>query len=293
MQNSITFEEMRQLLGREVQVDESRLFANMFAPQTAAAGTAGAAAQGNNQNQPANQHGKQKSPGKPKVTKASVSEHLLTEKQSPMTHFEKGTFNDFLRIPQFAEHAKDIWNQMRLDVQQRVKNGDSIERINLLSLQPTKELLYRTQNEFVEKALNLAADSYLEDGVIIPQGKLQPFVKKASKTLEGIFKDVESNLRAIYEHEQPHLKADMVLYAAQHRLPTIAKTVLYSAYNTGVALSANEKEVESVQIISKETSCNSCKSESINLSPNQWIEQIPPHHPNCECILTFEQKEAI
>ncbi|MDR4248099.1 hypothetical protein FO601_35345, partial [Bacillus thuringiensis] len=47
MQNTITFEEMRQLLGKDITVDESRLYGNMFSAATStSADSEGAANQG-------------------------------------------------------------------------------------------------------------------------------------------------------------------------------------------------------------------------------------------------------
>lgn len=73
MQNTITFEEMRQLLGKDITVDESRLYGNMFSAATStSADSEGAANQGNNKDQPENQHGKQTSPGKPKTSETKI-----------------------------------------------------------------------------------------------------------------------------------------------------------------------------------------------------------------------------
>lgn len=153
MQNTITFEEMRQLLGKDVVVDEARLYGNMFSAATSAsADSEGAANQGNNKDQPENQHGKQTSPGKPKTSEtrnksASVSENTKLTEAAQLVNLSES-----LQVGSFTEKMEKYWSDAMEDVQDRVSNQQDTETITAFTTGLVTQLFHEKARPFVERS---------------------------------------------------------------------------------------------------------------------------------------------
>ncbi|MEK1829080.1 phage portal protein [Priestia megaterium] len=157
MQNSIVFEEMRQLLGYDIQVDESRLYTNMFNASSASndAGTEGteaAANQGNNKDQPENQNGKQTSPGKPKTSEANSKSVNVSENTGLTASSQLVNLSEALQIDLFVNKMEQHWFNAMDDVQQRVKRNESTANIVSFTTGLTKQLINGQIKPYVEQA---------------------------------------------------------------------------------------------------------------------------------------------
>lgn len=287
MQNGITYEEMRQLLNRDTTVDESRLFANMFAP---AVSTNGAANQGNNQNQPANQHGKQTSPGKPKASFDQGNTKLTESTQQVTLHEE-------LQIQSFTKKVEQYWAGMMEDVQTRVQKRESTDNIKAFTVGLTNSLIKDSVNKFVGQAFLRGFQNGLHElnnqTTKLQIGDTEVAVNKFSKSFERLMKDVVESISACYEKENPSAHINHVFIANHYRIGFIAKTIAYEAFNYGTALAA-EKTGQASVYVKHEKDCLTClTAPSEIVLKDGWREELPPYHPNCECTVSLINKEVI
>lgn len=299
MQNSITFEEMRQLLGHDIAVDESRLYTNMFAVSTgAAADSEGAASQGNNKDQPENQHGKQTSPGKPKTSEAGTKNISVSENTKLTERDQLVNLSESLQIGSFTKKIEQHWSDAMEDVQGRVSKSEDTESITAFTTGLVGQLINDQVHPFVERSfLHGFQEGLIQMGnqlTKLQPGDVQVAVGKHSQSFEKLMKDITRSVSACYEKETPAAHINHAFTASRYRIGFIAKRIAYEAYNYGVALAAERAKKDKVYVQHKPNCCKTCLSASseILLSAG-WREQIPPHHTNCECTIVLTNKEVI
>lgn len=298
MQNSITFEEMRQFLGQDTVVDESRLYANMFAVSTAAADSEGAANQGNNKDQPENQNGKQTSPGKPKTSEAGTKNISVSENTKLTESDQLVNLSESLQIGSFTKKIEQHWSDAMEDVQGRVSKSEDTESITAFTTGLVGQLINDQVHPFVERSfLHGFQEGLIQMGnqlTKLQPGDVQVAVGKHSQSFEKLMKDITRSVSACYEKETPAAHINHAFTASRYRIGFIAKRIAYEAYNYGVALAAERAKKDKVYVQHKPNCCKTCLSASseILLSAG-WREQIPPHHTNCECTIVLTNKEVI
>lgn len=295
MQNAITFEEMRQLIGHETAPDEGRLYSNMFAVNTSSA-TEGAANQGNSQDQPENQHGKQDSPGKPSTSETKKSASVM-EKRELTEGTERVNLLEALQVDHFTKNTEALWNEMMEDVKSRILREENPQKIIAFTSGLTKQMIQGQIAPFAEKAflhgfkegLTQMDDSYTKLGT----GDLAKVVTKHTKSFERLMDDMTKAVSSCYESESPISHINHTFTANRYRIGFIAKRISYESYNYGIATAAKRGHKEKVFVKHHEGSCQTCMSASSEIQLNDgWREQIPPHHTNCKCIVVIN-KEVI
>lgn len=307
MQNAITFEEMRQSIGKDTAADESRLFANMFAASmsssaigdentTTSTATQGAGNQGNNQDQPENQHGKQTSPGEPKQSEGkniSISEKTKLTEQS-----QRVTLHEALQIESFTQKIESQWNDTMEDVQARVRQNEETRSIASLTTNLLNQLVKEKVNPFVERAFLTGFQEGLSQ-LGNHYTKLQPTdvslaVNKHNRSFEKLIDDMTNSISSCYEKESPVAHINHSFTANKYRIGFIAKRISYEAYNYGVALSAERSNQSTVFVRHEENACKDCLTSPGEIALRDgWREQLPPHHPNCVCTIVATTKEVI
>lgn len=322
MQNGITYEEMRQDMGRDIQVDESRLFTNMFAAQMAvtssgsatdttqgqsagggsSAGTGkgtpaskatgGAASKGNNQNKPANQYGKQMSPGKPKASiSEKVEEKVLTEDTKVVT------LTTELPIKSYEQSMKKFWEALSDDIVSRVKRGDTLSEMKAYAIELTRQSLNSKTRQYVTSAMMKGLVNGREElkkaghkGTSIDFAVSQ-IAKQAERYVNSLIDDVIHLVTAAQKKEAVEDQLASVRGAFNsitYRLSFMANTELNRAYNYGLAIAAKEAGLKEVHTAGHEHACEECakkNGEAIVLTDHNLIDVIPPHHPNCDCLV--------
>ncbi|PFK99981.1 hypothetical protein COJ01_18240 [Priestia megaterium] len=303
MQNSIVFEEMRQLLGYDIQVDESRLYTNMFNASSATgdAGTEGAEAaanQGNNKDQPENQSGKQTSPGKPKTSETSSKSASVSENTKLTEQDQLVTLTETLQVGEFTKKVEQHWLETMEDVQVRVRRNEDTDMVTSFTTGLISGLIRDQVNPFVERAfLHGFQEGLIQMGndlTKIQSGDIQVAVSKHNKAFERLMNDITRLVSSCYEKDNPAAHITHSFTANRYRIGFIAKRIAYEAYNYGVALSAEKSKRDRVYVKHKPNCCKKCltASSEIILSDG-WREQIPPHHTNCECTIVLNNKEVI
>ncbi|MES9681835.1 hypothetical protein ABWK22_02720 [Gottfriedia acidiceleris] len=299
MQNSITFEEMRQYLGLDTAPDESRLYVNMFSVATgnAAADSQGAASQGNNKDQPENQHGKQTSPGKPKTSEAGTKSGPVSENTKLTESDQLVNLSESLQIGSFKEKIEQHWSVAMEDVQVRVSKNEDVENITSFTTGLVGQLINEQVHPFVERSFLYG----FQEGLIqignsltkLQPGDVQVAVGKHSQSFEKLMKDITRSVSVCYEKETPAAHITHAFTANRYRIGFIAKRIAYEAYNYGVALAAERAKKDRVYVQHKPNCCKQCLSApSEILLSDGWRTQIPPHHTNCECKIVLTTKEV-
>ena len=289
-QNAITHEEMRMMMGLEPVPDENRLQANMFMKVDQ-----GAAAQGDNKDQPANQHGKKQSPGKPNRKNEALSEKnnekVLTEAN------EVVTLTSELDVFKYTSILEDYWNKAKSDVVNRVARGESMKIIPALTTRLIHDMMKNRNRQYLEKAIVKGFRNGREQvGFEIPLAKreVEKAIQKGQKSIDKVITELEEALQKASEIEEAKRIAyiESAFHANKYRLRLISKTMLYAAYNHGVGLAGNAGGIESMNIVSNETACKTCESQikTIELT-GDWLSQLPPHHPGCECYAVLNVKQ--
>lgn len=294
MQNAIVYEEMRQALGQDIVVDESRLYSNMFAPVAA---TEGAAAQGNNQDQPENQAGKQTSPGKPKTTEAGNKSVSVSENTKLTDGHQLVSLTESLQVGSFTESIEKHWSNTMEDVQSRVSQLQDTKKIASFTTGLVEQVINEQVHPFVERTFLHGFQAGLEqmdNGITkLHPGDVQVAVGKHSRAFEKLMKDVTSSVSVCYEKDNPSAHVSHAFTASRFRIGFIAKRIAFEAYNYGVALAAERAKQDRVYVQHKPNCCKTClTSPSEILLSDGWREQIPPHHTNCECTIVLTTKEA-
>ena len=303
-QNAITHEEMRLLMGLDPVSDEGRLYYNMVTGQLAqqAADNALAQAQqsqqaannaGNNKDQPENQNGKQTSPGKPKASFDTFSEKnenkVLTDSQ------EVVIFTSELGVDKYCSKLEDYWKVAKEDVLARVKRNEDIKTIQSFATRLMSGLMESQNKQYLEKAVLTGFRNGREQLGIqhlqVKTARVKEAVQRGKSSIIKVVEELEMALGKVTEMDAEKRIAyvESAFHANTYRLKLIAKTMLVSAYNTGVVLAAIEGKQDTVHCRCTEEACSTCmnKAGDILLDEN-WTEIIPPHHPGCNCELIIQ-----
>jgi len=289
MQNAITHEEMRLELGRDPVTDEARLQANMFM-----AVDQGAANAGDNKDKPENQSGKQNSPGKPKPSKEALFEEnankVLTESSVVVT------LTSELDVLKYTSQLEDYWNQAKTDVVNRMARGEALNHIPVLTTKLIQDLMKSRNRQHLAKAINLGfRDGREQTGIqalALHKKNVEDAIHKGSKSIHKVIEELEMALRKAEEIEDSKRIAyiESAFHANKYRLKLISKTMLFSAYNYGVCYAGQQAGVETAKVTYTERACNVCEKKQTEISlTGDWKEEIPPHHPGCECIIVLKE----
>ncbi|WP_263117624.1 phage portal protein [Bacillus subtilis] len=299
MQNGITFEEMRQMLGQDTQIDESRLYVNMFTSSSSSteSATEGAANQGNNKDQPENQHGKQTSPGKPKASETKngilVSENIkLTESH------QRVNLHEALQIESFKQKIERYWKDTMEDVQARVRQKQDIKTIMSFTTKLLSQVLKDQVTPFVEHAFLRG----FQDGLLelenhvykLDHSEVQTAISKYNKAFERLINDMSNSISTCYEQKSPESYVNHSFTANQFRIGFITKRISFEAYNYGVALVGKKRNQDKVYVRHKEDCCKECLTSPSEIPLVEgWRSNLPPHHNNCECKIVLTNKEVV
>lgn len=305
MQNAITHEEMRAMMGLDPISDEGRLFFNMIGAVQAAQATAGAASAGENDNKPENQHVKKDSPGNPKresdsgdTAKTTTIEESLQENSPNGLTDNKGMVNltSELTIEGYYNTMKTTWGNLRDDVVSMLQAGRTEAEIKGFATELVRRSLRAHSNTHVKDAMNRGVDSARVElnKTINPSLSFNLLLDKISnestKYVDRLINDVDKLISKAYVEKEMKDKVTNVMGAFnsnEYRLSFIAKTELYRAYNYGRAVAAKEAGLQNVTV-HHENGCNTCMEkafEEISLTGVDLIEALPPHHPNCTCLV--------
>jgi hypothetical protein len=302
-QNSITHEEMRLGMGRDPVSDEGRLYFNMITGALAqqAADNALAQAQqsqaaannaGSNKNQPANQNGKAMSPGKPKKESTGFAEKfsnkVLTESDKVVT------LTSELEVEKYTQSLEEYWNQAQEDVVNRLKRIEDVKTIKSLTTRLIHGLMENKNKQYLERAVSIGFRSGRDEigisNLALHRKDVEEAIHKGKRSIGKVVEELEMALDRLNEtdFEKRVAFVENAFHANKYRLKLISKTMLYASYNTGFALAAIAAGKETVKVHSTEKACAVCqaKPEEVILD-EQWKENIPPHHPGCNCELTL------
>lgn len=248
--NAITYDEMRSELGRDIEVDESRLFHNMF-------GNASVNEQIANTDQPENQNGKKLSPSiKPKSESKKMTESTQKTKSLEeqvyyqfMNDIDKA---DIIDAKLMASAASDsICRQMLSDISfiESAKKDVKIEKS-------------------LEHDITLDSDKVLS----IIEGELRNDIynmlvevasKSAAKDKNAVFKTNEYRLRFIKQY-----------WTA--KMYQVAKLLCYKSIG-----------VTQVEILGAESDNDKVCSPRHTVLPVAMFttKNVPPFHPGCQCYI--------
>lgn len=298
LQGAITHEEMRAMMGLDPVTDESRLYFNMVG--TVGVSHQSAANAGANDNQPENQYGKKNSPGNPKrestphfPVSEKIEENVLTERSGMVT------LTSELNVSAYAASLEQTWNRLRDDVVQIAKSGREPSFAKGFGIEVARQVLRQYSRRYVYDALAKGLESGNQElSSSVPLTNLS-FLSSVERVLQmseshihRLLEDVHRLLQQAWEEKDEAQKIQRILASFdsnRYRLSFIAKTELYRAYHIGRAMVAKEMGVTSVSV-QAEGSCEKCKQKAetvIALDTPDWMEQLPPHHPNCECGITL------
>lgn len=301
--NVITHEEMRQMMGLDPVTDEGRLYFNMVTIATAQAQaeiTAQAQAANNavaNKDKPANQNGSKSSPGKPKAglepeiitLLEKVDEKLLTE-QSQMVNLTTE-----LPIDIYTESMSKFWSNLADDVSDMAKKGRTFEQIRGFAIEIVRQSLRSQNRQYISSAMIEGLYSGRNELKVSESSNLsltfavEQIIQKSNGYVNRLLDDMTHLLQMAYAEEKMEDRLAKIIGAFnsnKYRLSFIAKTELYRAYNYGKAMAAKEAGLETVNVVSHE-GCKECleKQGQVVLADADLIDVVPPHHPNCTCLV--------
>jgi len=262
MQNAITFEEMRMEFGRESEVDESRLYYNMFGSQKEDKTVS-------NKDRPENQHGKKLSPKKT----ASMVES-----------YDSSGYGSFLNT---------ILNSLKNEVIDAIDSGLLDQVPMYLSMSQDRALdsygfyspkVFFTGANAAKKDCRVTRDPDIKSSVAISQ--LQ---SNAAEDLKRFFGDLQKLInKAISKEGKAEQKAmvSAAFSSVSYRLGFCGRTQLASAFNYGYTLMAKGLGRKELVVVA-ENPCEKCKEMSkgvIKLNKKDiLLRAIPPWHTNCMC----------
>lgn len=302
-QNVITHEEMRAAIGLDPVSDEGRLYFNMVtigtaqaqADMTQQADAANAA--GQNKDQPANQNGAKSSPGKPKAAddggnialSEKVDEKVLT------TENQMVTLSSELLIDAYVGSMNKFWQGLQEDAVDMIQAGKTLDQVRGFSLEIARQSLRGQNRQYISSAMMKGIHTGRE-GLDNPGQTLlsttfavEQIVSKGERYVNRLLDDMSHLLSMAYREETMEerlAKAVGAFNSNKYRLAFIANTELYRAYNYGIATAAKEAGLASVDVVHHE-GCDQCaeKQGQVALADADLIDAVPPHHPNCTCLV--------
>lgn len=293
MQNTISFEEMRQLMGRDTTVDESRFYYHMFpedTDDTTTSDSEAAANLGNNLDQPENQSGKQLSPGNSNESNKTISVSESLTDNSVMV-----TLQEELHISDFTKQCETYWSKAQDDVQERIRRGEDIELAKALTTSLIESLMTSHGDRFIEQSFLLGYQRGLSELGSRFSNLLKEDVAKAVRLYSNSFSklviDLTDMIGDCYETSNPVAHIAHAFTANKYRIAFIAKTIAFEAYNYGIALSASKCGQKKVYVEQSMGCCKKCMTAPSEIHlVGDWRKNIPPHHTNCECKIVLTNK---
>ncbi|MGL4819309.1 MAG: phage portal protein [Bacilli bacterium] len=259
LNNIVTFEEMRNLMGMETSADEGRLYANLFGGGGTNEGAANAS---ETKDKPENQFVKKDNPGKPNRS-AEVKESLIEESHSIASKIESHVSKQLLILNDLEETLLE----------------NASKTLSVSSLVILKDSILKKSNVFsYELAIEGAVQANKDMGVNKEVKDVQAFRPKLSfiDTLERIAK------------ENSHITYGQ-LNSLRVKMKMQLRDEFYTAYNVSYA-AACKREGKRRLYVECNGDCPKCKDkETIRIQGENWMEQIPPFHPNCMCTVQYKK----
>lgn len=298
--NSITEDEMRQEIGMDPITDRAKMFLELVTRPTKEMG-ASSASQGdtNNRNEPQNQNNtgddsnsnsseNQLTQRKKIDTKESLmAKELLTEVDYD-SYIAK--LNDYYELSH--KDVIDLVEKYFADEERKYPNSTKDIENTLHSL--VRSTMRTAEKNFTpsfytgisEAMSDLNADklpdiSYAAASKQLSQEHDKYFKKLIKELSNRVDKILESN-----EKQDSINKINRLFESLRYRLDFIAFTELMKSYNYGYALTAKKLGLESLDVYNND-GCEVCrKKSSIDLTANDFFDQIPPFHTKCHCTLS-------
>ena len=262
----------------------------------------GALNQGDNKDQPENQHGKQKSPGKPKAEKedekGQITENLEKKSLKVLTEDnEVVTLTTELQINTYTESMKRFWNNLRDDVIEMAKRDKSMQEIRGFTFELVRQSLRTENRQYISSAMMKgfgSAKEQLGNYSMSPSlntlFSAESIVNMSQSYVNRLLDDMSTLFDKAGEESDMNERVAKLIGAFnsnEYRLSFIAKTELYRAYNYGIAIAAKQAGLKSVGVESHE-GCDKClekQNQPVVLTDDSLLDKLPPHHPNCTCTV--------
>jgi hypothetical protein len=288
VQNAISFPEMRQRIGMDIEVDETQMFMNRVTIPIANA-TAAAKAEvsppktADNAVRPLNQHGKKTSP---KRTSTSYIGDPL-EEATPDIGVE-------IRVPGLTRHLNRKYEDLRADVMEAIrksKDNSTLKKQIPMNFELAQKAMIAEFNKYAEEALDKGILEARANIGVTRQAKV-----RKSLALRIAMNDIEEDIKRLMSDLQKSAekymdKEDGVKLMAsafdvmKYRVAFNVRTRLMKVYNYGYALSAQSLGVNELEAIPSKGDCKECEQKSkiiIHLKGDIY-GHLPPWHTNCWC----------
>lgn len=261
-QNSITHEEMRTLLKMDAVADEDRLYFNMITIPVGAAGKEAQASlsagnnAGANKNQPTNQHGKKSS----------------SESKNSSDLVQNGFKNRYYSFVKIFSGTTGTVSKETIAI-----------HASLFREEATRLLLEELDSELqagIGKVLSQTGRSVVGTDALISSAR---FVLKSK--IEGVLNRFTGDIVRQFESPKTPGETITILEAMQFRIVSILKTESVYAYNLGFRHAATHAGLKKAMVSSSEYQCERCGTGTSEFDLETG--ELPPHHPNCTCRLTF------
>lgn len=303
VQNAITHEEMRMLLGLDPVTAEDRLYFNMVtiptALQTAQASAPSDAeaanAQGKNKDQPTNQNGTQGSPGGSKTSKDSTSQQFSSNSLTEST--VRVNLQSELRISSHTEALSKVWKTFKEDALLMTLTKQPLDHIKAFSVELTRQSMNFSMNKYVTDAfMKGVIEASSELGVqapnILASLESKKAIEKSKVYINRLMDDMEKLIAKAIEAEDTAAYINGAFNSNEYRLAFTSATELHRAYNYGRAILAKSHGLTEGTVHLHEGDCPSCAAKSgqpIDLNNPSLLDAVPPHHPNCSCTIEFDK----
>jgi hypothetical protein len=282
-QNAITHDELRQTLSMDPVTDQSGLYYQMVTMAIEDQKQANAAnAQGQNKNQPTNQHGTKLSPKK----SSNSTESVQSESD-------------------FAAALFGRWELAKVDTLESIRrfyrnnpegkyNTDALATITNLTITSMMPVIQKyVKQAFIDGSNAARVESGKNTYLTINYDyNTKALSDKISKTLKTLFNEdlVRQVNKALNASDKVEMISNVVgaFDALRYRLKFLAATETCKAYNAGFAKAARLLGVNEAMLHVEDT-CEEClrhKDATVNLLSGD----MPPFHPNCTCKLTFKKE---
>lgn len=274
----LTFEELRLELGRDGEVDESRLHFNMTGAVNRDAESAAGTIDG--ENQPENQSGKQSSPDtKKRESRVGVAESKKKE-ANPLTPPDQlVNFTTELNISSFESRLVSFWDSLKEDWSLKKEMRPSELELGKTLL---KDLMRREGQRHLESAL---VKGIGPETAALNQDETKVALAKVRVHMTSAIEKLIDDLAERVSREGTDVSA--VFQVLGYRVRLVAKNETFRAYNLGRCLAAIQAGESSVTWAPHEGACEKCQAASEIRLTGDWMDRVPPHHAGCVCVITF------
>ncbi len=231
-----------------------------------------------NKNRPANQHGTRNAP---KLNK----DMTLADKIGDGVTDDHRDLLMIIGYDEYLAGLTTIYKDLKSDVAARLDMKDKQKMMESTTALAMSSMLELT-NSFVGHAFQIGASSASYTGA--PETLGMQMLK------DEVFRDVHRLITSVNSEVDKSLKTDKDaltlisrLEAAEYRLDFIARTQLVKGYNLGVAKASMFFEDNQIELIRNSKDKDGCGIEGsvLDLAEITRLNQLPPYHPNCTCIV--------